>query len=101
MRPNPVRNTLRAGGTPYGTIAFEFSSAGLIAISAEVADFVLPPGGASAVESLIHQCEGIKIDGLKLYPPGPDAGGWVLDDEKNTYPLFDVLRRHGVKNVFG
>jgi Amidohydrolase/Tetratricopeptide repeat len=45
------------------------------------------------------QCEMIKIDGLKLYPPGPDARGWVLDDEKNTYPLFDVLRRHGVKNV--
>jgi hypothetical protein len=58
-----------------------------------------PPDGASAVESLIYQCEAIKIDGLKLYPPGPDARGWVLDDEKNTYPLFEVLRRHGVKNV--
>ena len=40
-----------------------------------------------------------KIDRLKLYPPGPDARGWVLDDEKNTYPLFEVLRRHGIKNV--
>jgi predicted TIM-barrel fold metal-dependent hydrolase len=58
-----------------------------------------PPDGASAVESLIYQCETIKIDGLKLYPPGPDARGWVLDDEKNTYPLFEVLRRHGIKNV--
>ncbi|HEX4614833.1 MAG TPA: amidohydrolase family protein [Stellaceae bacterium] len=58
-----------------------------------------PPDGASAVESLIYQCETIKIDGLKLYPPGPDTRGWVLDDEKNTYPLFEVLRRHGVKNV--
>jgi len=58
-----------------------------------------PPDGASAVESLTYQCETIKIDGLKLYPPGPDARGWVLDDEKNTYPLFEVLRRHGVKNV--
>src|SRR2546421_3046481 len=58
-----------------------------------------PPDGASAIESLIYQCETIKIDGLKLYPPGPDARGWVLDDEKNTYPLFEVLRRHGVKNV--
>jgi uncharacterized protein len=58
-----------------------------------------PPDGASAIDSLIYQCETIKIDGLKLYPPGPDARGWVLDDEKNTYPLFDVLRRHGVKNV--
>jgi hypothetical protein len=54
-----------------------------------------PPDGASAIDSLIYQCETIKIDGLKLYPPGPDARGWVLDDEKNTYPLFDVLRRHG------
>jgi predicted TIM-barrel fold metal-dependent hydrolase len=58
-----------------------------------------PPDGASAVESLISQCETIKIDGLKLYPPGPDTRGWVLDDEKNTYPLFEVLRRHGIKNV--
>jgi hypothetical protein len=58
-----------------------------------------PPDGASAIESLIYQCETIKIDGLKLYPPGPDARGWVLDDEKNTYPLFEVLRRHGIKNV--
>jgi predicted TIM-barrel fold metal-dependent hydrolase len=58
-----------------------------------------PPDGASAIESLIYQCETIKIDGLKLYPPGPDARGWVLDDEKNTYPLFEVLRRHGLKNV--
>jgi predicted TIM-barrel fold metal-dependent hydrolase len=58
-----------------------------------------PPDGASAIESLIYQCETIKIDGLKLYPPGPDVRGWVLDDEKNTYPLFEALRRHGVKNV--
>src|SRR5438270_1746866 len=58
-----------------------------------------PPDGASALESLTYQCETIKIDGLKLYPPGPDTRGWVLDDEKNTYPLFEVLRRHGVKNV--
>jgi hypothetical protein len=39
-----------------------------------------PPDGASAIESLIYQCETIKIDGLKLYPPGPDARGWILDD---------------------
>ena len=58
-----------------------------------------PPDGASAVESLIYQCETIKIDGLKLYPPGPDTRGWRMDDEKNTYPLFETLRRHGVKNV--
>ena len=58
-----------------------------------------PPDGASAIESLVYQCETIKIEGLKLYPPGPDARGWVLDDEKNTYPLFEVLRRYGVKNV--
>ena len=28
-----------------------------------------PPDGASAIESLIYQCETIKIDGLKLSPP--------------------------------
>jgi uncharacterized protein len=58
-----------------------------------------PPDGQSAVDSLIYQCETIKIDGLKLYPPGPVKTGWRMDDEKNTYPLYDVLRRHGVKNV--
>ena len=58
-----------------------------------------PPDGQSAVESLIYQCETLKIDGLKLYPPGMDARGWLMDDEKNTYPLYEVLRKHGVKNV--
>ena len=58
-----------------------------------------PPDGTSALESLTYQCETIKIDGLKLYPPGPDARGWVLDDEKNTHPLLEALRRRGVKNV--
>ena len=58
-----------------------------------------PPDGKSAVESLTYQCEMIKIDGLKLYPPGPDTRGWRMDDEKNTYPLYEVLRKHGVKNI--
>ena len=58
-----------------------------------------PPDGASATDSLTYQCETVKIDGLKLYPPGPDTRGWRMDDEKQTYPLFEVLRRHGVKNV--
>jgi predicted TIM-barrel fold metal-dependent hydrolase len=58
-----------------------------------------PPDGKSAVESLAYQCEALKIDGLKLYPPGPDARGWLMDDEKNTYPLYEVLRKHGVKNI--
>ena len=58
-----------------------------------------PPDGQSAVESLIYQCENLKIDGLKLYPPGMDVRGWHMDDEKNTYPLYEVLRKHGVKNI--
>jgi predicted TIM-barrel fold metal-dependent hydrolase len=58
-----------------------------------------PPDGHSAVESLAYQCETLKIDGLKLYPPGADTRGWRMDDEKNTYPIFEVLRKHGVKNV--
>jgi hypothetical protein len=32
-----------------------------------------PPDGASAIESLTYQCETIKIDGLKLYPPHRDG----------------------------
>src|SRR5215470_1209166 len=58
-----------------------------------------PPDGRSAVDSLVRQCEEIKIDGLKLYPPGPDTTGWRMDDEKNTYPLFEVLRKHKVRNI--
>lgn len=58
-----------------------------------------PPDGQSAVESLIYQCETLKIEGLKLYPPGMDTRGWHMDDEKNTYPLYQVLRKHGVKNI--
>lgn len=58
-----------------------------------------PPDGQSAVDSLIYQCEQLKIDGLKLYPPGPDMRGWRMDDEKLTYPLYAVLRKYGIKNV--
>jgi predicted TIM-barrel fold metal-dependent hydrolase len=58
-----------------------------------------PPDGQSAVDSLTYQCEKLKIDGLKLYPPGPDTRGWRMDDEKLTYPLYEVLRKHGVRNV--
>jgi predicted TIM-barrel fold metal-dependent hydrolase len=58
-----------------------------------------PPDGHSAVESLTYQCETLKIDGLKLYPPGADMRGWRMDDEKNTYPIYEVLRKHGVKNI--
>jgi len=58
-----------------------------------------PPDGASAVESLIYQCEELKIDGLKLYPPGPDTCGWRMDDEKATYPLYETLRKHGARNI--
>ena len=58
-----------------------------------------PPDGHSAVESLAYQCEELKIDGLKLYPPGPDITGWRMDDEKVTYPIYEALRKHKVKNV--
>ena len=58
-----------------------------------------PPDGHSAVESLAYQCEELKIDGLKLYPPGPDITGWRMDDEKLTYPIYETLRKHGVKNI--
>jgi hypothetical protein len=60
-----------------------------------------PPDGSSAIESLDYQCSDLRIDGLKLYPTGrftPKV--WRLDDPEVTYPLYDVMRRHGVKNVF-
>jgi 2-keto-3-deoxy-L-rhamnonate aldolase RhmA len=42
MRSNPLRARLRAGGTAYGTMAFEFFTPGLMAILAgSGADFVL------------------------------------------------------------
>jgi 2-keto-3-deoxy-L-rhamnonate aldolase RhmA len=42
MRPNPVRAALRAGGTAFGTMAFEFFTPGLPAVLARAgADFVI------------------------------------------------------------
>jgi 2-keto-3-deoxy-L-rhamnonate aldolase RhmA len=42
MRPNPVRETLRSGGTAYGTMAFEFLTPGLPAVLARAgAEFVI------------------------------------------------------------
>lgn len=42
MRANPVRDALRAGGTAFGTMAFEFFTPGLPAVLAHAgADFVL------------------------------------------------------------
>jgi 2-keto-3-deoxy-L-rhamnonate aldolase RhmA len=42
MRPNPVRAGLQAGGSAYGTMAFEFFTPGLMAVLAEArAEFVL------------------------------------------------------------
>jgi hypothetical protein len=38
MRPNPVRPTLQAGGTAYGTMAFEFFSPDLMTILAAAGD---------------------------------------------------------------
>ncbi|MGO9512844.1 MAG: amidohydrolase family protein [Steroidobacteraceae bacterium] len=58
-----------------------------------------PPDGHSAVDSLTYQCEELKIDGLKLYPPGPVKTGWRMDDQKITYPLYEVLRKHGIRTV--
>jgi predicted TIM-barrel fold metal-dependent hydrolase len=65
----------------------------------KVLGVVDPPDGQSAVDSLSYQCETLKIDGLKMYPPGPVRTGWRMDDEKTAYPLYEVLRKHGVKNV--
>src|SRR6476660_1874552 len=42
MRPIPLSARLQAGGTAYGTMAFEFFTPGLMAVLAEAgADFVL------------------------------------------------------------
>lgn len=60
-----------------------------------------PPDGKAAEESLEYQCTSLKIDSLKLYPPGfvPDRRFWRMDDQQLTYPLLSILRKHGVKNV--
>jgi hypothetical protein len=58
-----------------------------------------PPDGASAVGQLIYQCEELKIDGLKLYPPGPDTRGSRMDDEEATFQIHGTLRKHGIRNI--
>ncbi|MEM7234568.1 MAG: aldolase/citrate lyase family protein, partial [Planctomycetota bacterium] len=42
MRPNPVKKTLREGGTSFGTFLFEFSSTGAATVAANSgAEFVI------------------------------------------------------------
>ena len=33
------------------------------------------------------------------YPPGPNTRGWRMDDEKATYPLYETLRKYGIRNI--
>jgi len=36
---------------------------------------------------------------LTGYPPGPDSRGSRMDDEKATYPLYETLRKYGIRNI--
>jgi 2-keto-3-deoxy-L-rhamnonate aldolase RhmA len=69
MRPNPVRARLQAGGTAYGTMAFEFFTPGLMAILAEAgADFVLLDTEHSGAGILRHpaRCGGKRLKKRKI-----------------------------------
>ena len=69
MRPNPVRARLQAGGTAYGTMAFEFFTPGLMAILADAgADFVL----------LDTEHSGVGIETIKTQSPPPAGSGSCL-----------------------
>jgi len=60
MRPNPLSARLQAGGTAYGTMAFEFFTPGLVAVLAEAgADFVL----------LDTEHSGVGIETIKMQIP--------------------------------
>jgi 2-keto-3-deoxy-L-rhamnonate aldolase RhmA len=53
MRPDPLSARLRAGGTAYGTMAFEFFTPGLMAVLAEAgADFVLLDTEHSGIDTI-------------------------------------------------
>jgi hypothetical protein len=82
MRPNPVRARLQAGGTAYGTMAFEFFTPGLMAVLAEAgADFVL----------LDTEHSGVGIETIKMQIAasrglGPPAA-WQVNLNKRTPEL--------------
>jgi len=76
MRPNPVRDTLRAGGNAYGTIAFEFFSPGLVAILAGAgADFVLLAPSTAELVSKRSRCRSHHA----LYHPGAKRKSFRLE----------------------
>ena len=74
MRPNPVREKLRAGGTVYGPMAFEFFTPGLMpALAAAGADFVLldmehSGVGIETVKAQIAACRGLRVVPLVRVP---------------------------------
>ncbi len=69
MRPNRVRATLQAGGTAYGTMAFEFFSPGLMTILAGAgADFVLLDTEHSGIGIEIIKTQIAASRGLGIVP---------------------------------
>ena len=69
MRPNPLRATLDAGGTVYGTMAFEFFTPGLMAaLQATGADFVLLDAEHSGVGIETIKAQVAASRGLDIVP---------------------------------
>jgi len=67
MRPDPLSARLRAGGTAYGTMAFEFFTPGLMAVLAEAgADFVLLDTEHSGIDTIKIQIAASR--GLDIVP---------------------------------
>src|SRR5271169_5729519 len=84
MRPNPVRDTLRAGGTAYGTMASSSSPPGLAEVGA---DFVLLDTEHSGVgietvkvQIAASRASGIvpmvRVPGSHYHLVAPDARRW-------------------------
>jgi 2-keto-3-deoxy-L-rhamnonate aldolase RhmA len=74
MRPNPIKTRLAAGGTSYGTMAFEFFTPGLPQVAAAAgAEFLLLDMehsgiGIETVKTQIALCRGLEIAPMVRVP---------------------------------
>lgn len=57
------------------------------------------PGALDRVDELVEKH---KVSGIKLYPHDMISGelrSYTIDDEKLLYPIFEKLRKHGIRTV--
>ena len=61
------------------------------------------PGHPGNLEDMDRLASSLKIDGWKGYtvgdPLGPSDWPWMLDDEKLTYPSYQIAEKYNIRNI--